>query len=172
MKALERLAAGLASRWREPCRLRREPVDASFAYDALRRQYHSTAILASLDRTVAEAESRVLGVTALDLFVPIFTFVFGEAQICGRCAVVSTYRLRQEFYGLPTNPVLTEERLLKESVHELGHTYGLRHCHNWRCVMASSHAVDRVDLKSAELCAACRAGISDSTRGLYPRSSF
>jgi archaemetzincin len=90
--------------------------------------------------------------------VPILTFVFGEAQLQGGCALVSTHRLHEEFYGLETREELTRERLLKEAVHELGHTFGLRHCRDWRCAMASTHAVERLDLKEAAFCPAC-AGI-------------
>jgi archaemetzincin len=100
--------------------------------------------------------ARILGVTEMDLFVPVLTFVFGEAQLDGRCAVISLQRLREEFYGLPANPALLRERAVKEAVHELGHTFGLRHCPDWRCVMASTHAVERLDLKSAEFCEGCR----------------
>ncbi|MBI3470125.1 MAG: hypothetical protein HY013_02060, partial [Candidatus Solibacter usitatus] len=73
------------------------------------------------------------------------TFVFGEAQLEGRCALVSFHRLREEFYGLPARPDLLGERLLKEAVHEVGHTFGLRHCGRWSCVMALTHAVERLD---------------------------
>jgi archaemetzincin len=100
----------------------------------------------------------LLAVTDCDLFVPILTFVFGEAQLQGGCALVSTHRLHEEFYGLETREELTRERLLKEAVHELGHTFGLRHCRDWRCAMASTHAVERLDLKEAAFCPAC-AGI-------------
>ena len=68
--------------------------------------------------------------------------------------MVSTARLHEEFYGLPARPDLLRERLLKEEAHELGHTFGLRHCPDRRCVMASSHAVERLDVKSAEFCKA------------------
>jgi archaemetzincin len=96
-----------------------------------------------------------LGVTDLDLYIPVLTFVFGEAQLAGGRAVVSTLRLRQEFYGLPADPELLGERLLKEALHELGHTYGLRHCPDYTCVMSSSNGVERIDLKSAEFCPTC-----------------
>ena len=69
--------------------------------------------------------------------------------------VVSAHRLRQEFYGLPTDPELLHERLLKEALHELGHTYGLRHCPDYTCVMSASNGVERIDLKRAEFCPAC-----------------
>ena len=87
-----------------------------------------------------DPDARVLGVTTCDLYVPVLTFVFGEAQLDGNCAVVSTARLHEEFYGLPRERCLLRERLIKEAAHELGHTFGLRHCPDWRCVMSSSHA--------------------------------
>ena len=88
-------------------------------------------------------------------FIPILTFVFGEARLNGRCAVVSSYRLDNRFYGLPNNPALMEARLLKEAIHELGHTYGLLHCHNPGCVMKSSTYVEEIDFKSSRFCGTC-----------------
>ena len=155
---LEYLAAALARTFRTPCQIRPETFDLSFALDAGRQQYYSTAIIQRLERAV-DPDVRVLGVTASDLYVPVLTFVFGEAQLDGNCAVVSTARLKEEFYGLPPRPDMVRERLLKEAAHELGHTFGLRHCANWRCVMTSSHAVERLDVKGAEFCGACRKSI-------------
>jgi archaemetzincin len=152
---LEYLAAALARTFRTPCQIRPETFDLSFALDGGRQQYHSTAIIQRMERAV-DPDARVLGVTASDLYVPVLTFVFGEAQLDGNCAVVSTARLKEEFYGLPGRQELLRERLLKEAVHELGHTFGLRHCADWRCVMTSSHAVERLDVKGAEFCRACR----------------
>lgn len=97
------------------------------------------------------------GVTALDLYIPILTFVFDEAQLHGNCAVVSSFRLRQEFYGLPSDPALFRERLRKESVHELGHTLELSHCDDYQWVMSPSHGVERIDFKTSHLCKSCRA---------------
>jgi archaemetzincin len=155
---LEYLAAALARTFRTPCQIRPETFDLSFALDAGRQQYYSTAIIQRLERAV-NPDVRVLGVTASDLYVPVLTFVFGEAQLDGNCAVVSTARLKEEFYGLPPRPDMVRERLLKEAAHELGHTFGLRHCANWRCVMTSSHAVERLDVKGAEFCGVCRKSI-------------
>jgi archaemetzincin len=152
---LEHVAAIVARTFHAPCRIRPETIAVDFALDARRAQYHSTAILQHLERT-CDPDVRVLAVAAHDLYVPVLTFVFGEAQLDGNCAVVSMARLREEFYGLPPRPELLRERLVKEAVHELGHTFGLRHCPDWRCVMASSHAVERLDVKEAEFCARCR----------------
>ena len=155
LNLLEQLAAALARAFHTPCRIRPETFDASFARDEGRGQYYSTAIIQRLERA-SDPDARVLGVTACDLYVPVLTFVFGEAQLDGNCAVVSTARLHEEFYGLPRRDELLRERLIKEAAHELGHTFGLRHCADWRCVMASSHAVERLDVKGAEFCDACR----------------
>jgi len=107
---------------------------------------------------------RVLGVTAADLYIPILTFVFGEAQLRGQCALVSLHRLRQEFYGLPADPGLLRERLLKEAVHELGHTLELTHCDDYGCVMAASHSVEWIDLKGAVPCSVCQRKVAAANR--------
>jgi archaemetzincin len=158
LEFLDELAAALARTFRVSCHVRTSALDVRFTLDAIRGQYYSTAILEGLMCIAAaeDAGTRLLGVTSLDLYVPILTFVFGEAQMQGPCALISLHRLREEFYGLPPKPELLTARAVKEAVHELGHTLGLRHCGNWRCVMASTHAVERLDLKEADFCAACR----------------
>jgi len=161
LDVLEHLAATLARTFRTPCRIRPEVLDPAFALDGGRQQYYSTAILQQLERT-CDPDARTLGVTACDLYVPVLTFVFGEAQLDGTCAVVSTARLAEEFYGMPKQDSLLRERLVKEAAHELGHTFGLRHCVDWRCVMASSHAVERLDVKGATFCRECWSRVSGS----------
>ena len=100
---------------------------------------------------------RVLGVTGADLYIPILTFVFGEAQMGGPCAIVSFHRLQQQFYGLPPDPNVLMDRLVKEAVHEVGHTFDLTHCEDYSCAMAASHAVEWIDLKEPTLCSSCQA---------------
>lgn len=125
------------------------------AFDARRNQHSSTRILAWLkDRH--EGAERVLGVTDVDLFIPILTFVFGEAQLSGRAAVVSTARLGDTPL-IPGEPARIALRLQKEAVHELGHTYGLLHCADAHCAMARSPSLRHVDAKSPALCRTCRA---------------
>ena len=166
LNELEHLAAALVRTFRTPCQIRPETLDLSFSLDARRQQYYSTAILQRLERS-ADPDARVLGVTACDLFVPVLTFVFGEAQLDGNCAVVSTARLHEEFYGMPARAELLRERLVKEASHELGHTFGLRHCPDWRCVMASSHAVERLDVKAAEFCQSCKRPVLQNGHGYF-----
>ncbi|HEY6951748.1 MAG TPA: hypothetical protein VI758_05035, partial [Bacteroidota bacterium] len=76
-------------------------------------------------------------------------------QLAGTAAVVSTHRLQNQFYGLPVDDLLMQERLQKEIVHELGHTFGLYHCRQFECVMRSSTYVEEIDLKHTGLCGAC-----------------
>lgn len=162
LELVEQLAAALARVFRTPCRIRPETIDIGFARDERRGQYHSTAILQRLEQ-IADHGARLLAVTASDLYVPVLTYVFGEAQLDGNCAIVSTARLQDEFYGLPARPDLFRERLLKEATHEIGHTFGLRHCVDWRCVMASSHAVEVLDVKGADFCKECRKPIAETS---------
>lgn len=122
-----------------------------------RQQYHSSELLERMRQFARGSCTRLLGITDRDLYIPILTFVFGEAQMEGPCAIVSTFRLRQEFYGLPAESALLRERLLKEAAHELGHTFGLVHCDDYGCLMASSHSVEWIDLKGNRLCSGCRA---------------
>ena len=91
----------------------------------------------------------------VDLFIPVLTYVFGEAQLAGRAAVVSTHRLDCQLYGLPANRKLLKQRLRKEAIHELGHTYNLLHCREDACVMMSSTYVENIDLKSDRFCGHC-----------------
>lgn len=150
------LCGGLGAVFGGRCEILRTESPPPRAFHAGRQQYSSTEILAGLAARVIPDSARLVAITSSDLYVPVLTFVFGEAQLEGRCAVVSTCRLRQEFYGLPADANRERARLLKEVVHELGHTFGLAHCDNYECAMAPSHAVEWIDLKSSRFCEACR----------------
>ncbi|MFQ6121707.1 MAG: archaemetzincin family Zn-dependent metalloprotease [Dehalococcoidales bacterium] len=103
---------------------------------------------------------RALGVVDVDIFAPGLNFVFGEADIAGKRALISLHRLRQELYGLPRDEKLFRERTLKEAVHELGHTYGLGHCPDSTCVMHFSNSLSDTDVKNWNFCPNCRRKIS------------
>ena len=128
--------------------------DLSQAYDSERKQYFSSKLLASLTKT--EQDERVVGIADVDLYVPRLNFVFGEADIASGTAIISLYRLRQEYYGLSPDENLLMERATKEIVHELGHTFGLGHCPNNQCVMHFSNSLADTDLKKAHFCNKCR----------------
>lgn len=141
--------------FRVPCEILQPALDPGFAFHPERKQYHSSELLAHMNSYVNGRTWRLLGIAGVDLYIPILTFVFGEAQMGGPCSVVSYYRLRQEFYGLPFDRNLLARRLLTETIHELGHTLDLTHCADYRCVMASSHAVEWIDIKDFTFCPEC-----------------
>ncbi len=124
-------------------------------YAAERRQYHATLLLAALRRHLPDPAGKIIGLTSVDLFIPVLTFVFGQSQLDGPAAIASTYRLHSEFYGLPADEDLLCSRTAKETLHELGHAFGLVHCRDPRCVMRASTYVEEVDLKDAEFCGEC-----------------
>ena len=150
---LDAVRAGLSSEYRVSCTIAPFTADPSRTLHPERRQYHSTELLASL--AALPISDRVIGVTALDLYIPILTFVFGEAELGGRCAVISSHRLDETFYGLPADADLATTRLIKCAIHEIGHTHGLVHCDDYECVMAAAHSVEWLDLKGARLCERC-----------------
>lgn len=125
------------------------------AYDAKRGQYKSVEIMKAVARCAPADGTRILGVTEGDLAIPTLTFVFGQAQLDGRVAMMSLARLRQEFYGLPGDEDLLRERVVKEVLHELGHTFGLTHCAEPECVMSLATRVELVDSKEQRYCAQC-----------------
>ena len=126
------------------------------AYNPERKQYLSSKLLASLNALTKERDARVVGITDVDLYAPRLNFVFGEADIVSETAVVSLCRLRQEYYGLAPDKNLFLRRATKEIVHELGHTFGLRHCSNTKCVMHFSNSLADTDYKEASFCSKCQ----------------
>lgn len=153
---LRRLEVRLAEAFGVDVEVRRAWFDPERCFDFSRGQYNSTLLLAQLQGGPGAAFGRVLGVTSVDLFIPVLSYVFGEAQLPGRAAVVSLHRLTPELYGLPADPARLGERAEKEAVHELGHTFGLIHCRQPECVMRSSSYVEEIDLKGERFCESCQ----------------
>lgn len=156
-RLLDWLRQALFEKFHVPVDLLRPALDPAFALHLERQQFHSSEILAAMQSYINIDTWRLLGVTGHDLYIPILTFVFGEAQLGGASAIVSYHRLAQEFYGLPPDLDLLANRLLIESVHELGHTLRLTHCDDFRCAMAASHAVEWIDIKDSGFCEDCLA---------------
>lgn len=152
---LDHLCASLPHCVPVACKILPEELDPAPSYHAERQQFHSSEIVGRMQALVRPQDWRLLAVADVDLYIPILKYVFGEAQMGGPCALVSCHRLRQEFYGLPADEQLLKQRLLKEAVHELGHTLELPHCQDYRCAMASAHAVELIDLREATLCDSC-----------------
>ena len=129
--------------------------DPDYAYNKKRNQYLSTAILnAIMGQKEYVPYEKILGMVDHDLYVPELNFVFGEAG--RKAAVISVTRLRQTFYHLPGDQDLFHKRVLTEAVHELGHTFGLGHCENPRCVMFFSNSLTDTDRKGSEFYQKCK----------------
>ena len=152
---VEAVREGLVEQLRCTVSLVRITPDLGIAYNSRRRQYNSTVLLEQLRSVAPDGQSRIVGITDVDLFIPVLTFVFGEAQLGGRLAVVSTHRLDNRLYGLPEDELKLSGRIVKECLHELGHTRGLLHCRDFRCVMHGTNTVVEVDLKGPSYCRRC-----------------
>jgi archaemetzincin len=140
------------------CRLINETMPIpSEAFNNVRQQYRSDIILNEV-HSYAEKDKtsdRVLGIVDVDVFASGLNFVFGEAECPGKAALVSLWRLRPEFYGKTPNVELLLERCMKEAVHDLGHSLGLRHCSNPFCVMYFSNSIFETDRKQSLFCTKC-----------------
>jgi archaemetzincin len=127
-----------------------------YAYNEARCQYDSKVILKHLMTSWPQDALALMGVTHVDLYVPVLKYVFGVARIEGQCALISTHRLRPEFYGDAPNRDLLMARAEKTALHELGHAFGLTHCRDRRCVMYSSSIIKDTDFKEPAFCPTCK----------------
>lgn len=151
--------------------------EPEYAYDAQRGQYSSILVLREL-AAVAQANTgknacatKLLAVTEKDLFIPMLTFVYGQAQLGGTLSIISLARLRQEFYGLPPNREVLLARASKEALHEAGHTFNLTHCADKGCAMCLSTNIRQLDLKNNRYCGACSALVRETIENMNSEKS-
>ncbi len=138
--------------------------DLAFSHDPERNQYHSTPVLTELEQQCPEDGLKVVAVTQEDLFIPILTHVYGEAQLGGRTCILSIARLitGPDLGGADAGAA----RIVKEAIHELGHCFDLRHCRDQYCIMHYCRQLSDVDKKSHEFCRYCRIFLSDNIETL------
>ena len=155
---IDHVRSHLARAFDAPVALWDSPERPADTWDPRRKQHASARMLHFLLERGPGPGTKVVGITDQDLFIPILTFVFGEAQLGGGAAVVSTARLAEP--APRADPLLFIDRVAKECVHELGHALGLLHCSLQRCAMSRSASVRDVDLKSGTPCEGCRARLA------------
>lgn len=153
---LEKVAGTVKQEYLIPVNIIEGRIDLSEFYEPGRRQYNANKLLKAVDALSPPGSIKTLGLFSVDLFIPILTYIFGQAYLNGRSGVASTYRLKNELYGMKQNEELLHDRFRKVCIHELGHSFGLIHCHTQNCVMKSSTYVEDIDLKRHNLCISCR----------------
>lgn len=159
-KLLKRVARDVSMQFHQPVEFKECTLDIHQFYNPGRRQYDANGLLKLISDNAPEGPLKVIGMLRVDLYIPILTYIFGQASLNGRTGVVSLYRLRNEHYGLEPDYDLLIERFSKVTLHELGHTFGLIHCSNPVCVMRSSTYVEDLDQKDKSFCYHCRAELN------------
>ncbi|MBP6872287.1 MAG: archaemetzincin family Zn-dependent metalloprotease [Bacteroidales bacterium] len=152
---LDRIAENISQEFQSQVELREGHLDLSLYYDPGRRQYNGTRLLEVVDKLPLESSYKTLALFNVDLFIPILTYIFGQAYLGGKSGIVSSYRLRNELYGLKQDDKLLAGRIIKVCLHELGHMHGLVHCSQPQCIMRSSTYVEDIDLKERYFCGEC-----------------
>ena len=150
---LDKIKKGLVSTFNFQVEISREEKLPAYAFNRFRNQYRSDLLLEFLEKNF---RGRIIGITKEDLYAEGLNFVFGQAKLKGRVAILSIARLDPRFFHQPENQELFEERVEKEAIHEVGHMLGLTHCNTKGCVMNFSNTVGDVDKKTKFLCDKCR----------------
>jgi archaemetzincin len=133
-----------------------------YAYNQRRHQYDAGAIITAMESLSFPQCDKIIGVVDLDLFIPIFIHVFGEARQGGRAALVSICRLKPPSSTTKETLNLQMERAAKVALHELGHLYDLHHCMDALCLMHFSGGLEDLDQTPLYLCRYCSLYLRDA----------
>ncbi|MEN7546963.1 archaemetzincin [Rapidithrix thailandica] len=144
-----------------------DPVSDSIIPEEARRihkgieQIHTKYILKQTVREgLPEDAIAYVSITSKDLYPKkSWNFVFGQASLKHKVGVVSIYRLKSG--NLKSgNQGLYLNRLMKTTTHELGHTFSIKHCTTYKCIMNGSISLEEADHKPSWLCPECLAKLA------------
>jgi archaemetzincin len=153
---LQSVSSAVANKFHTKTEVGRKRSVPPDSYNALREQYNATAVLKEM-MVYKQGSSEILfGIIDADLYASKLNYVFGEADPHAGVAIISLWRLRQEFYAFSPDEELLKERAVKEAIHELGHVFGLDHCSHPKCIMYFSNNIGDTDRKRAEFCDICK----------------
>lgn len=153
---LEKVAFDVKREFNYPVIFSEGNIEINDFYDPARRQYDGNKLLVEMESMHTPSSLKTIGLFRVDLFIPILTYIYGQAVLNGKTGISSLYRLKNELYGMKQDENLLQQRFSKVVIHELGHTFGLIHCHIPSCVMRPSSYVEILDQKSSSFCHSCR----------------
>lgn len=142
------------------------------AFQHHRQQYDAGLVIKHLAGISFPNHGRILGLVTVDLCIPILTYVYGEAEVGGKVAVVSTFRLSQSEDGSPTTKECYYERLAKVALHEVAHTFSLYHCDDPRCLMHFSPRIHELDRIALSFCDRCEFMLRENVSRLHVRATI
>jgi len=132
----------------------------------LQENYSADSLVKFLSRFCNDTIVKVVGITHKDLStIRSYTFkwdgkpfvrnevrgIFGMGLVTGNSCIVSDYRL------VSNNKKVTDNRLLKTIIHEIGHNLGLMHCPDSSCLMSETNGdIIKLSKVGGDFCAECR----------------
>lgn len=155
LEMLDKISSAVSDQMPLQCRITEPEEIPDEAFNLKRNQFISDVILKHLRDKYAGPGCRVLGVVEDDLYTANMNFIFGQADVVSAVALISLARLMPHIDSLKGAEGIVFRRALIEAIHELGHTYGLKHCSNPECVMFFSNSLRDTDMKTRKFCARC-----------------
>lgn len=132
------------------------------ALDELQLQFNAAKLLSFFESSHYENYDKVIGVFNVDIFIPTFAYVFGEAKQGGKHALVSLFRLTNGKECCNPPSAILCERAAKVAMHELGHLYNLAHCEEKNCLMHYSGGLTDLDNTPLYFCRYCNTYFQDA----------
>lgn len=130
------------------------------AFYAPRKRYKADRLIAYLKTIKAGNYDKLVGFTNQDISTSKGNLpdwgIFGLAYRPGPSCIISSYRLKR---NTKTTAVISQ-RVIKVTLHELGHTFGVPHCtfKDDRCLMNDAEGtLTAVDKEDKYMCKGCRA---------------